>query len=80
MVAEYLTLSKEERKTKQHVGPVNRLPPPKAIAFHAAYLAARTSNAARQLEADEIASSRPSSVRSLLLCCCCGGGPSGSSR
>jgi hypothetical protein len=79
VVAEYLTLSKEERKAKQHIGPANRLPPPKAIAFHAAHLAARASAAARQLEADEISSSRPSSVRSLLLCCCCEGKPSGSS-
>ena len=49
MVAEFLNLSKEERKASKHLNAVKQLPLPEALAFDAACLAACTSDIARRL-------------------------------
>jgi hypothetical protein len=68
-VADFLILSKEERRDKKHLGGVKRLPLPQALALDAACLAACAFHIARRLLDAELETSYPSQARSVMLHC-----------
>ena len=63
LVADYANLGREERKGKKYFDPKQRLPPPDALAFDAACIAARASDIARWLVDAELQASYPSKAR-----------------
>lgn len=53
-VADFINLSKDERRANKHLNAVKRLPQAEALAFDTAHLAACASNIARQLLSAEL--------------------------